>query len=874
MELLERESCIAELQAHVLAASAGQGRVVLLGGEAGIGKSMLVRRFADQTAASTRVLIGGCDALAHPQPLVPLRDVARELGEPVGELIRDHDRRSELFRAVLDALHAAGGSVFVIEDVHWADEATLDLLRYLGRRIGSTRALVIATYRDDEVGGQHPLRFVLGDLATAAHVRRMSIPPLSASAVRQLANDSAIDPAALHVQTGGNPFFVTEVLGSGMIGVPPTVREAVLNRAARLSDSARAILDVAAVIGSRIEPRLLMAVGGVSADPIDECLAAGLLQAREGAIGFRHELARDALLSAISPARGVELHGRVLAGLLSGPVPSDDFARLAHHADAAGDGEAVLRFAPVAARRSSELGAHRAAAGQYGRALRYAARLPDGERQELLHARLVACHLSGQSTESLELANELLGLARDAGDREVEAEYLSWKASVLVSAGQNAGAEQASRAALERVTGLAPARSHAFVYCTQAQLRMLHRDRDEAILWGTQAAAIAEQFGDIEAQVRALNASGSARLVADVEDALGRADLEESLAVARTARLDSEIAGAYTNLGSSFGEGYRFALAEQYLTDGLTFTGERDLDRWHWYMVAWLALVRMYQGRWSEATELAQEVISSAGTTVISRIMALVALGRVRARRGDPEVWTLLDEALALAEPTGTLQRLAPVRAARAEAAWLAGDRGRTVAEACAVFNLALEHRHQWHIGELAYWRWTAGELTSYPPAAEPFGRQIAGDWSVAATLWRELGCPYEAARALGEGEDESAMRASLTGFDQLGARPMAATMTRRLREMGATGIPRGPRASTRENAARLTARELEVLRLVARRQTNAEIANHLFLSAKTVQHHVTAILGKLGATTRWEAATLAMQRRIIPSGDDREAPR
>jgi DNA-binding CsgD family transcriptional regulator/tetratricopeptide (TPR) repeat protein len=503
------------------------------------------------------------------------------------------------------------------------------------------------------------------------------------------------------------------------------------------------------------------------------------------------------------------------------------------------------------------------------------ARLPDGERLRLLHARLVACHLSGQAPESLELANELLELARSAGDREMEAEYLSWQASVHVSAGRNPEAEQASRAAIELVADLSPAKSHAFVYCTQAQLRMLNRDRDEAIDWGTHAAALAEQFGDTEVRARALNASGSARLVSDVEDAQGRADLEESLMVARMAHLDSEVAGAYTNLGSSFGEGYRFALAEQYLTEGLAFTGERDLDRWHWYMVAWLALVRMYQGRWSDATELAQEVISSHGTTAISRIMALVALGRVRARRGDPEVWTILDEALALAEPTGTLQRLAPVRAARAEAAWLAGDRKRTVGEACAVFGLALEHNHQWHIGELAYWRWVAGDLTSsLPAAAEPFGRQMVGDWSGAANWWRKLGCPYEAARALGESDDESAMRASLAGFDQLGARPMAATVTRRLREMGATAIPRGPRASTRENAARLTSRELEVLRLVAHGQTNAEIAAQLFLSPKTVQHHVTAILGKLGVSSRREAAALAVDRRIIQPGDGRAIPK
>jgi DNA-binding CsgD family transcriptional regulator/tetratricopeptide (TPR) repeat protein len=869
MELLERESCIAELQAHLRDAQSGHGRVVLLGGEAGVGKSVLVRRFADGAAASTRVLIGACDPLAHPQPLGPLRDVVPELGETVRDLIMDHDRRPELFRAVLDSLHTPHGTIFVIEDAHWADEATLDLLRYLGRRIRAARALVIATYRDDEIGAVHPLRIVLGDLATSPDVRRMSVTPLSESAIRLLARDSAIDPAVLHRQTGGNPFFVTEVLGSGMIGVPPTVRDAVLNRAARLSDSARAVLDLAAVIGSRIEPGILTTVGNVDAGPVDECLAAGLLQVREGVIVFRHELAREALLSAVSPVRSMELHGRVLAALRAGHGTSDDLARLAHHAEAAGDVEAVLRFAPAAARRSSELGAHRAAAAQFARAVRFAARLPDDERQELLRARLGACHLSGQTTESLDLATQLLVMARAAGDRMMEAEYHSWLATIYVTAGRNVEADEASSTAIALLAELPQARSHAFVYCVQAQLRMLNRDRDEAIRWGTRASELAGQLGDTEIRVRALNASGSARLVADAEDAQGRADLEESLEVARAANLEPEVAGAFTNLGSSFGEGYRFTLAERYLTEGLAFTGERDLDRWHWYMVAWLALVRMYQGRWSEATELAQEVISNRGTTAISRIMALVALGRVRVRRGDPETWRILDEALALAEPTGTLQRLAPVRSARAEAAWLAGDRDRTISEARAVFDLALKHRHQWHIGELAYRLWLAGDLASLPPgAARPFERQIAGDWSVAAKEWERLGCPFEAARALGESCDEAGLRASLAGFDQLGARPMAAIASRHLREMGATAIPRGPRASTRENAARLTSRELDVLRLVARGQTNAEIATQLFLSPKTVQHHMTAILGKLGAMSRREAASRAVERGIIEPGE------
>ena len=873
MDLLERERQLGALDGWLREAAAGQGRLALVAGEAGVGKTALVGRLREAARGRARVLVGACDALSPPPPLGPLRDIAAAAGAGLDRLLAENAPRDRIFRAALAELGAGlAPTLAVVEDAHWADEATLDLLRFLGRRLGGVRALLVVTYRDDEVGPQHPLRVVLGDLATSATCRRLPLSPLSESAVRTLAAGSAVDPAGLYRLTGGNPFYVTEVLASGPAGLSPTVRDAVLTRAARLTPVGRAALETAAAIGSTAEPWLLAAVLGPGVDAVDECLAAGLLRADGAALVFRHELARAVILDAVSPVRAAALHRAVLAALRARGALPDDLARLAHHAEMAADRAAVLEYAPASARRAAGLGAHRESAAQYARALRFATDLPGERREPLLAARLVELHLTGQMADAIAAGEALLAIARRAGDVPLEAERLAWLAWLLVAAGRNAEADQASGAALDVLAGVPPGRAHAFAFSVHASLRMLNRDCADAIAWGERAIALAERFDDVEVRVRAINTVGAARLVAgDLEP--GRAALEQSLHLAREAGLESDVAAAFSNLGSAYGEIYQFALAEHYLTEGIAYAAERDLDRWHWYMVAWLALTRFFQGRWTEAASLAGSVIRHPGATVISRIMALVALGRVRARRGDPEVAPILDDALALAAPTQTLQRLAPVRAARAEAAWLAGDQDRAREEARAAYDLAARHGLRWHVGELAYWRWRARDLDTQPlDTADPFAFQIGGDWAAAAAAWSELGCPYEAARALAEG-DEAAIREALAEFDRLGARPAAAMAARRLRELGARVIPRGPRPATRANPANLTPREAEVLALIAARSTNAEVAARLFLSPKTVEHHVSAVLAKLDVASRAEAAEAAVRRGLLPQDGGAPTP-
>src|SRR5918992_1061279 len=235
MELVERGAHLARLAEHLAAAAGGHGRLVVVGGEAGIGKTSLVRRFAEEHSKEARILLGASDWFFTPQPLRPVFDIAEEVGGPLADALASDAPQQEIFSAALEAFRP-GPTIAVLEDVHWADSATLDLLRFLGRRLDTTATLLVATYRDDELGPQHPLRAVLGDVEAA---RRVSLPPLTVEGVRQLAAESPLDPIELHRQTAGNPFFVTEVLAAESAGVPESVRDAVLARAARLSPEAR-----------------------------------------------------------------------------------------------------------------------------------------------------------------------------------------------------------------------------------------------------------------------------------------------------------------------------------------------------------------------------------------------------------------------------------------------------------------------------------------------------------------------------------------------------------------------------------------------------------------------------------------------------------
>ena len=623
MELIERDSHLAVLAEHLGFAVAGHGRLVLVGGEAGVGKTSLVRAFAEEQAEKARIVWAACDGLFTPEPLAPLDELGA--GASTGQA-----GRREVFAAVLDEL-GSRSTIAVVEDVHWADEATLDLLRHLGRRLDGRPALVIATYRDDETARKHALRLVLGDVESA---RRIALPPLTEDGVRALAEGSDVDAHELFRQTGGNPFFVTEVLAAG----GPAYRRACAMRyspAQPASTRRRA--------GSSM-PRPSQAWRRTSAPRRDRRRA----PARPRRVPRRRRAPEHRGTCRLSPRagpsgrRGCDRPGparrvpRPRPPRLSG---SSDSARLAHHAEAAGDAPAVLEHARAAAERAAKRGAHREAAEQYARCLRFADDLPSEVIAELLERRSHECSVTLQVDENLSAGLAALDRYRELGDRLKEGELLSWSSRLLYWA---ARLEEAEDAAHEAVAVLEEFRlDGSWRWRTRTwQDSVLSRSTPRAcIVWGERAIELAEQLGEDEIVVGATIAIGAAKSMRGNGRALSR---RRSL-LPKAHGTDEQIARVYSALVFHSVRNKNWPAADHWLEEGLAYTAERDLDDHRIYLLAWRADAALERGRWDDAAADARTALNHPHA-VLHRTWALLELGYLRALRGDPGVWELLDE--------------------------------------------------------------------------------------------------------------------------------------------------------------------------------------------------------------------------------------
>ena len=862
MELLERSSFLDTLADYAAEARQGSGRLVLVSGESGIGKTALVEAFRAQLHGA-RWLWGACDGLLTPRPLGPLLDIAAQAGGQLSRLCGRAAARDQLFGAFLAELDSpAALTVVVIEDVHWADEATIDLLRFTGRRLGRMKAVILVTYRDDELGDD-PLRLLLGDLATQGATRRMGLPPLSDDAVRTLAGQRDMDAAELYRVTGGNPFLVCEAIEAGWPATPPAVRDVVGARLARSSAPVREAMQAAAVIGTGIDPELLASVtGGSAAAMLDDCLRTGLLAADASCLRFRHELLRVAVAEVIGPHRRSELHARVLAVLQD--TGTADPAVLAHHAHGAGDVAAIRRHAVAAARRSSALDGHREAAAHYQRALRYA---DAADRPGLagLHEGLAAEYALLDRPEDGEAAlRTALRHRRELRDQVRVGEDLSMLCGVLR---QQCRGEESSRAAeesLQVLQSLPPGPELAVAHARAASSRWEMGRHAEAFDALARALELGTRLGRNDVVSLALTLTGIF-LVDRGEDGIG--SIEQGLRLALAAQMQQQAGDAHASLQDCCAGLQRLEAAQRHYRAGVTFCERRELPAAMRRMQGAHAETLLLLGRWPEAADICTELLATPGVSSSNQLCPLRVLGTIRGRRGEPGGAELLDRAAALAAGIVSPKWLAQVRAVRAELLWASGRLELARQEARAACEQALGRADPWTLGSLAVWLWRLGAEVPLPAGLpEPYALEITGDWQGAAAAWERLGRTYDAALTrIVSSHDDAGLRESLAVLDDLGARATAAAARRRMKELGITSIPRGPHAATRAAPAGLTAREQEVLTLLSQGLPDREISRRLFISQRTVHHHVSSVLTKIGVSSRTAAAREAARLGIAP---------
>ncbi len=864
MELIERDEFLELLQTQFKKIGAGEGHCVFVSGEAGIGKTSLVKAFCKKHRDDCTIYQGACDALFTPRPLAPLYDIIWQVNGNLWPNNHTIEKRTELFAAFFRELNNQNQkTIIVFEDIHWADEATLDFIRFFARRITQLPCLFILTYRDDESNFYSSLRNLLGQLPADSFMR-LHLTPLSREAVTKLATDKGYNGEDVYTISGGNPFYVNEILASYSPGIPDNIKDAILAVYDRQEEGTKHAWQICSVIPEGLEINRFAKIKSSWDEAMDHCFALKIIIIKNERVIFKHELYRRTIEASLSPFKRIELNKIILDLFLPSFEAEGEIERIVQYAKNSNENKLVVKYAPVVAKQAACVGAHVEASKLFFTAIEHADANDEDLLLELYEGYAYECYLTNQIKKAITYTEKLLAVLKEKQETERTGNCLRFLSRLWWLDGNRKNAETLAEQAIDLLEDQPSSPAKAMAFSNMSQLRMVFDQPDECIAWGEKAIIIARELKEEEALSHALNNVGSVQMFLPGSKQQGVSLLQESLAIALKNSFHEHAARAYSNLGSIGVKLKDYAFAKQILDEGIQYCEERELDVWRLNMLSLKACLNLETGDWDKAYNIADSLLKGEDKPRAFKISALIVVGTIKMRRGDAEAFDILLQAKTKAFDMMQLQEIIPSLIALLECEWLTGKiliENKELEDIKSVIEQSIETATK---NELAFWlRKARKDKIDLKELYEPYKLLNAGKIKKAAEFWKRTGCPFQEAITLFEGNEEDKKNA-LPIIQQLGATAVSEKMKMEMRNLGIKSIPRGLRKSTQSNAALLTIRELDVLQLLKEGLRNKEIAGKLFVSVKTVDHHISSILFKLDVDSRAKAVHEAVRQEFI----------
>jgi len=863
-ELIERDEFLTSLQTAFDKIDEGEGHCIFVSGEAGLGKTSLVKTFRESNKGQFPVFQGACDALFTPRPLAPLYDIMWQVNKNPWPGSQNPEDKSNLFAGFISQLGNLDEKfVIIFEDIHWADEATLDFIRFFARRISQLRCLFILTYRDDEVHSGHSLKSVFGQLPVNVFTR-MKLVPLSRKAVDSMSAEKGYNGEDVYSVSGGNPFFVNEILASYSLGVPENVKDSILSVYHRQDEKTKFVWGILSILPTGLDLKYFENVEPLYADAVHKSLETTILILKGDILFFKHELYRRTVEASLSPLTRIRYNKKMLDIFLESDESNQAIERIVHLAKNANEYDTVVHYAPLAAKQAARVGAHIESARLYFTAIEYY----QGQDKDLLltlyEGYAYECYLTSMINEAITYACKTLALWKEKKGTEKIGNCLRFLSRLWWFTGNNKNATQFAAQAIEVLKDQPHSSAKAMAFSNMSQLKMLCDQPEECIYWGEKAMAIAKELNDEETLCHALSNVGAMKSKIPDYHLEGIELVQQSLQMAYKNSFHDHVARAYCNLAGTSYTMKTFSMAAKFLDEGIDYCEERDLNAYMFYLQSWKARLYLETGNWKQAYEAAEMLCKNENHNHAVRISALSVYAKVKLRRGEPEALALLLEAKTMAFETMELQRMIPVMIGLLEYEWLHGKKVIVPEEIEQMIELISIAGGIFYNYEFAFWLLKARKqelpmsqnLDCYDVSSPTKAIQ-------AAAYWQRTGCPYMRAITLFEGMDDN-KRNAITVVHELGATAVYEKMKQEMRISGIKKIPRGIRQSTRKNPALLTSREMDVLELLKEGLQNKEIASKLFISFKTVDNHITSLLFKLEVNSRSKAVAEATRQEII----------